>query len=316
MFLSPSPIHELRCSTPGLSPAIASRRYRKGLKAEHLHAPSCTRKGNQLKVSSRVRQTTRRRKAHTLRIGWDRDEREDCRRIASDLTVELPGEWQRTPRLERQEAFRAPQTWDNVVVDDAALYRLGILYDDDDGDAHARGSGFGLDTIVHAEPIYSLRPAKRGKRAHHRVPLKEEDLYLSVDLLSTYLGDDAVIARFLAPMSDEEPARLHPDDRNGINRPDNGFVIGEGSAEPLSIVYELIENSTHSLAPIPAASDFPDLVSDTEEEDSGDWALVPGSSTDPSGNAVWLDTNVGVVTDGETTSPVGGAWIFLAGDDS
>ncbi|KAI0540838.1 hypothetical protein GGR58DRAFT_89738 [Xylaria digitata] len=294
MFLSPSPIDEIRHSVPRLSPAIASRRHRKDLKVAHLQAPSYTRKGNQLKVSPRVRQNTTHRKAHTRRIGWERDEHEDGRHLASDPTVVRT-----TPRLERQEAFRAPQTWGDVVLGDAALYRLGILYDDDDddGNVRARGSSFCLDTIVHAEPIYSLHPAKRAKKTHGpQLLLGEEGV--EVDLLPTSLGDGAILGRFFEPISDEEPARLHPDDYDSINRQCNGSAIREGSAGPLSIIYELPESLIHSLAPVPAASDFPDLVSDAEEDDNG-WALVPGSSD-----------NV------EEASPVGGAWIFLAGDDS
>ncbi|KAI0907048.1 hypothetical protein F4823DRAFT_565180 [Ustulina deusta] len=304
MLLLPHPTHKPRCFAPGSSPATAGRRHRKGLKTQHMQASPYVRKGNQVKP----RQATHRRKAHTFRIGWDRDERDDGRRLASDPTVALPGEGRRpTPRLERQEAFRAPQAWDNVVVvdDDAALYRLGILYDSDDENAHVRESGFCLDAIVRAEPVYSLRPAKRRKRIHDP-ELKEEDLHLSVNLLSTYLAEDAAIARFLAPMRDEEPARLDS-------------IAGEGLAESLAIIHELIVGSTHSPAPTTAASYFPDLVSDTEEEGgeeyegSGDWALV----SDPSADAAWIDTDIDVVTDdGEAANPVDGVWVFIAGDDS
>ncbi|KAF2970985.1 hypothetical protein GQX73_g2544 [Xylaria multiplex] len=264
-------------------------------KTDYLHSPL----SQQLKVSPRVRQTTTRRKAHTLRLGWEHDEHEDGRRLASDPTIVRT-----TPRLERQEAFRAPQTWGDVVLDDAALYRLGILYDDDDdGNVHAQGSTFCLDTIVHTEPIYSLRPAKRAKKAHDSlVSLGEEgvevDLDYNIDLITTSLGDDAVLRRFLGPVSDEEPARLRPDDYDNINRQHNASAIREGSTGSLSIIYEFPEILIHSLAPVPAASGFLDLVSDAEEDDRG-WALVPGFSD-----------NV------EEASPVGGVWVFLAGDDS
>ncbi|KAJ8116474.1 hypothetical protein ONZ43_g4432 [Nemania bipapillata] len=88
----------------------------------------------------------------------------------------------------------------------------------------------------------------------------------------------------------------------------------------------LDEGSTHSLAAT-TASEFPDLVSDTEEDEevdivsSGDWALVPdpsGSDNVPSGDAAGLDTDVDVMVDHdeETTDPVNGAWVFLAEDDS
>ncbi|KAI0976113.1 hypothetical protein F4678DRAFT_214604 [Xylaria arbuscula] len=258
----------------------------------------------------RANQASRYRKAHRLRQGWDRDEWDDGRRLSSDPTVTLPGERRRpTPRLQRQEAFRAPRAWeDYVVVDDATLYRLGILYDGDDANAHVRGSGFSLDAIMHAEPAYSLRPAKRIKRAHGS-QLKDEDLHLSVNLLSTYLAEDAAVAHFLSL-----------DHGNFANRDGryDGFATG-GSAGSLSIIHELVESSTYSLVPAPAASDFPDLVSDTEEEgreeyeDGGDWALV----SDPGADAASLDADGDVaVEDGEVASPVDGVWVFIAGDGS
>ncbi|KAI0430332.1 hypothetical protein F5Y09DRAFT_230729 [Xylaria sp. FL1042] len=320
MILSPRPTCKSRCLTPSSSPAIAGWKYSKGVKTEYLQASSCARKVNQPKL----RQNTRYRKASTLRVGWDRDEWEDGRRLSSDPTVSLPGETRRpTPRLERQEAFRAPEGWENdLAVDDAALYRLGILYDnngnDDDGNAHVRGSGFSLDAIVHAEPTYSLRPAKRRKRSHEP-RLKEEDLHLSVNLLSTYLTEDATISRFLASMRGEEPDWFHGGDLDRFDRRREGSVARKGSAEPLPVICECAESSIHSFTPSPAASDFPDLVSDTEEEggeeyeNGGDWALV----SDVNADAASLGSDVDVVTnDGETANPVDGAWVFIAGEDS
>ncbi|KAI1349869.1 hypothetical protein F5Y01DRAFT_168934 [Xylaria sp. FL0043] len=310
MILSPRPTHKLRCLAPGSSPAIAGRKYGKGLKTEYLQASPCARKFHQPKP----RPTTRYQKASTPRVGWDRDEREDGRRLSSDPTVSLPGERRRpTPRLERQEAFRAPQGWENnVVVDDAALYRLGILYDSDDENPHVRGSGFSLGAIVHAEPTYSLRPAKRRKRTHGP-QLREEDLHLSVNLLSTYLAEDATISRFLASMRGEESDGFH----SGRRREGSAGV--KRSIEALPILQECVESSIHSLIPTPAASDFPELVSDTEEEggeqdeNGGDWALV----SDLNADVASLDTDVGLVTDDEeTANPVDGAWVFIAGDDS
>ncbi|KAI0805297.1 hypothetical protein GGR55DRAFT_287946 [Xylaria sp. FL0064] len=314
MILSPRPTHKLRCLAPSSSQAITGRQYAKGVKTEYLQASPCARKSY-----PKPRPTTRYRKAGTLHVGWDRDEWEDGRRLSSDPTVSLPSERRRpTPRLQRQEAFRAPQGWENdVVVDDAALYRLGILYDNDDENSHVRGSGFSLDAIVHAEPTYSLRPAKR-KRTHGP-QLREEDLHLSVNLLSTYLAEDATISRFLASMRGEESDELHSADSHGPGRQREGLAATKRSVEALPIIHECVESSIRSLMPTPAASDFPDLVSDTEEdgveenENGGDWALVSDVNTDVAS----LDTGVDVVTDdGETATPVDGAWVFIAGDDS
>ncbi|KAI1306370.1 hypothetical protein F5Y03DRAFT_140563 [Xylaria venustula] len=261
----------------------------------------------------RANQASRYRKAHRLRQGWDRDEWDDGRRLSSDPTATLPGERRRpTPRLHRQEAFRAPRAWEeDTVVDDASLYRLGVLYDGDgdDANAHVRGSGFSLDAIVHAEPTYSLRPAKRVKRTYDS-RLEDEDLHLSVNLLSTYLAEDAAVARFLS---------LDHGNFTGRDGGYDGSIATRGSAGSLSIIHELVESSTYSLAPAPAASDFPDLVSDTEEEggegyeDGGDWALV----SDPDADAAALDADVDVAVEvGEVSSPVDGVWVFIAGDDS
>ncbi|KAI1277668.1 hypothetical protein F5Y07DRAFT_82380 [Xylaria sp. FL0933] len=314
MILSPRPTYKLRCLAPGSSPG---RKYGKGVKTEYLQASPCARKFHQPKP----RPTSRYRKTGTPRIGWDRDEWEDGRRLSSDPTVSLPGERRRpTPRLERQEAFRAPQGWENdVVVDDAALYRLGILYDSDDENPHVRGPGFSLDAIVHAEPTYSLRPAKRRKRTH-RPQLREEDLHLSVNLISTYLTEDATISGFLASMRGEESDGLHSADSDGPGRRREGSAGVKRSVEALPVIHECVESSIHSLIPTPTASDLPDFVSDTEEErgeeneHGGDWALVSDLNEDVAS----LDTDVGVVVtdDGETANPVDGAWVFIAGDDS
>ncbi|KAI1125049.1 hypothetical protein F5Y10DRAFT_268488 [Nemania abortiva] len=315
MDSSPSVIQELRHFSPGLTPALAKRRYGRTSKTRHLKASWHNQKRNR-----------------APRIGWDRDERDDGRHLASDPTVTLPGE-RLCPRLRRQEAFRAPQTWDisdtDVVVSDAELYRLGILYDDDDDqNQHVHGSGFCLDAIVHKEPVYSLRPAKRAKRTHgYQQFSKEDDLHLSVNLLSTYLSDDAAIAQFFAPVGDEERAWILRDDFDNTDTQYSRSTVRGSSAGHLAVIHELDESSTHLLTPSPAANDFPDLVSDTEEDEevdstfSGDWALVldPNdnasiSSDDTSGS----DTDVDVVFDHdeETTDAANGAWVFLAGDDS
>ncbi|KAI0879177.1 hypothetical protein GGS24DRAFT_231109 [Hypoxylon argillaceum] len=310
MDLSPSLIHELRHFPLSLPPAIAKRRYGGRVKTR-------------LPKAARHFKT---RNQRTPRVGWDRDEGEDGRRLASDPTVALPGElWRPTPRLERQEAFRAPETWDisdtDVAVGDAELYRLGILYDDDDG------NDLSLDTIVHTEPVYSLRPAKRTKRAHDgRLSLREDDLRLSVELLSTCLGDDAAIARFFTPVGDEERAQLQLNDFNGTDTQHNSSTARQSPAELLTIIYELTASPMHSPAPTPAASNFPDLISDTEDDEAetsfgGDWALVPDPRSNASlssGDAAGFDTDVDVIIDHdeETTDPANGAWVFLAEDDS
>ncbi|KAJ8128931.1 hypothetical protein O1611_g4699 [Lasiodiplodia mahajangana] len=309
-------IHELQHFAPGLSPAVARHRYRKSPRGRGLQVP-----WHNLKRHQRA-----------PRVGWDRDEGEDGHRLASDPTVILPGERLR-PRLKRQEAFRAPQTWDisdtDIAVSDAELYRLGILYNDDDDDdenQHVRSSGFCLDAIVHKEPVYSLRPAKRVKRTHsRRLPLGEDDLHLSVELLSAYLGDDAAIAQFFTPVSEDESPQLHGEEFYGVNTRYGRPTTRRGSVEALTVIYELDEDSAHSLAPTPSDNDFPELISDTEDDEAdsfgGDWALVLDPSTalsKLSDDVAQSDTDVDVILnhDEEATDAANGAWVFLAGDDS
>jgi hypothetical protein len=318
MYLSPSSIHDQKCLAPSLGPIIPSRRHRKGPN-EHLQASTRTRKRNR----------------HTPRIAWDRDEREDGRRLASDPTVALPGEGRcRIPRLERQGAFCAPPNWDisdtDAILDDIALYRLGILYDDEeDENQRQRGSGFCLDSIVPDEPIYSLRPAKRAKRTHDQRPLlKEEDLHLSVELLSTYLGEDSAIARYSAPIGTQSPRHF---DRSGSNN--DSLTKKTGSTSTLPMIYEVAESSPLYFPSSPAADDFPELISDTEGErgehdgdgrPGGDWALVLSPTNHDCANqsdrhATWSDTDIDdIVTDGdeETADITDSAWVFLAGVDS
>ncbi|GAP87691.1 hypothetical protein SAMD00023353_2800120 [Rosellinia necatrix] len=330
MLLSPSPIHRQGRLAPGLNLTRLSRGHRQGRKTDHLRASLSTRK----------------RSRHTSRVGWDRDENEDGRRLASDPTVALPGEGRRpTPRLERQEAFCAPETWDildtDVVLDDIVLYRLGILYDDDhcehgksepDKNEYVHQSGFCLDSIRHEEPAYSLRQAKRVKRSHTRQFLSErEDLHHPAGLLSSYLADDTAIARFLVPKSGHVSTPLCTSGFNDTNRQlrKHDTPAAMISSEPLSIIYELSEGLVHALPPSPTTNDFPDLVSDMEGECEGDdednpsgreWALVADSDSEASlfGDGAWGDVDVDVITDGhvEIADAADGAWIFLAGDDS
>ncbi|KAI0857216.1 hypothetical protein F4860DRAFT_366190 [Xylaria cubensis] len=311
MYSIPSSIARPRHIGSGLSPTATRRKHRQRPRAERSQVINHAQKGN-----------------HTVRLGWDPDEREDGRRLAFDPTVVLPGERQRhMPRLKRQEAFHVPKTWDisdtDIVVSDAELYRLGILYDDN-GSGHIHGSGFCLDALTHKEPVYSIRHTKRAKKSHYRrLPLSEENSHLSAELLSTYLGDEVAISR---PMGDKEPARLHHDDFGGTNQQQTSSTLRNVSAEPLSIISELSESSIHS---IPTEIDSIDLMSDQDEERceelkedisySGDWALVSDTDSD-AGQSIrdtdWFDTEAGTVTGHEAAAdPVGGAWVFLAGDD-
>ena len=173
-----------------------------------------SRLSNQVNRSSRQRKTSvggRDRQRQQFRTGvenLDQDE-DDLSLARSD--VPLPGDGGRDsrsqPRLERQEAFRGTSVGggfvssDDVVENDADLYRLGLLYDDGD-EAGNRGPGFDLNAIVHDEPVYAVRISRRkqkgGKRSNTRMfapgtPLQviyesmEDSLYsMSPSLLEDY----------------------------------------------------------------------------------------------------------------------------------
>lgn len=204
------------------------------------------------------------------RLAWE-DEDESGRDLArSDVPLPSDGHRRRPPSLERQEAFRDARTVKRrTTIDDAELYRLGLLYDDE----HERGSGFNLDAIVHDEPAYTLnmRPAKRGrKRKSDQAHGPVRDLPLNLSFAA--LGDDEALAHFLISPDEDEIYSAYDTETHAF-----GSTAADTAAAPLHIVYEL-EHSIYS----PAISLYdlhsldnraPDLISDISDEDD-DWALL------------------------------------------
>lgn len=99
---------------------------------------------------------------------------EDDGLLLARSDVPLPGDGGRDssktkPRLERQEAFRGTSVGggfvssDDVVENEADLYRLGLLYDDGDEEGN-RGPGFDLNAIAHDEPVYAVRLSRRKRK--------------------------------------------------------------------------------------------------------------------------------------------------------
>ncbi|KAI1500722.1 hypothetical protein F5X99DRAFT_385289 [Biscogniauxia marginata] len=302
---------ELRHLVPGLSPAAARRMYHdphdKHWQAfSHDHV-------DQFDLDSHVSPSTRRRKIHRSRQRWSLDyfdAAHDGRELAADPAVALPGDAGRNkPRLGREEAFRAPElvmSWapTDFVDDDADLYRLGLLYEDE----HVRGPGFGLDAIVHAEPAYSVRPAKRARRHVPEVADSELSLSLVLDLSH---GEDVEAAQFIAP-DVVELKSLEPEG-DGAGAGHSGG--DENVVSSLSVIYELPEGaSTRSLEPEAPADIpcFPSLISDLG--DGHDWALLDKTETETSSVA---DAEADASTGAEDSamSATGGPWIML-GDDS
>ncbi|KAI1469277.1 uncharacterized protein F4812DRAFT_422588 [Daldinia caldariorum] len=252
----------------------------------------------------------RQRRPRSSYLAWGFDD-EDNRRLAADPNVKLPSDFSRfKPRLERQEAFREPKTaqgfYSDVVEDDSDLYKLGLLYDDE----HTRGSYFSLDAIVHDEPIYSVRPAKRARKQ------RQEKSHFPLDLSYALINRDVDVGPFLAPEVHEIPVPVEdisaPQDKpKHIPAPAQSYMDAK-----LPVIHELPESSSPSFrTAAPEATDFPDLISDSEvdaedEELHGDWALL--DDADILSNA---DADVSAEDIVDATSVAGEVWVVL-GDGS
>ncbi|KAI1144301.1 hypothetical protein F5Y05DRAFT_23402 [Hypoxylon sp. FL0543] len=241
---------------------------------------------------------------------------EDSRHLAADPNVVLPSDRSPSkPQLKRQEAFREPNAWhhSDVVENDSDLYKLGLLYDDE----HVRGSYFSLDTIVHSEPVYSVRPAKRARKSHR------DTSHLHLDLSFASLGSDLEIQHYLAPdvalltpPADDDIPETQDAYRDDIN-PEQSYRDAA-----LSVIHELPESSPVSFdAHALEAPDFHNVVSNpaikekgrAEEDDDQDWALLDAdvlSTTDTD-----ADTEVTAEDATDAASIAGEAWIVL-GDGS
>jgi hypothetical protein len=142
------------------------------------------------------------------------DSQEDGRDLAySDIALPCDRfRLVRRPTLEREDAFRDASTAkvhvrrrvesaneDEQVAD---LYRMGLLYDNEEQD-RSGNDGFNLNSIHHDEPLYSIRPAKRARK--HKVSKGGfQNQALHLDLSFTDLGDDEAIAQYLMALSRQE----------------------------------------------------------------------------------------------------------------
>ncbi|OAQ69938.1 hypothetical protein VFPPC_13283 [Pochonia chlamydosporia 170] len=187
------------------------------------------------------------------------DSQDDGRELAySD--IELPSDRYRLvrrPTLEREDAFRdastakvhvrrraEPGNEDQQVAD---LYRMGLLYDNDEQN-RSGGDSFDLNSIQHDEPLYSIRPAKRARK--HKVAKGGFGNHaLHLDLSFSDLGDDEVIAQYLMSLTYPQPeeAIQHAPHDSAESQP------------PLRVIYELA-NSQPSFDV--DTSQPPDLVVD------------------------------------------------------
>lgn len=224
-----------------------------------------------------------------------------ARRVAEDSDSDRP------PSLERQGAFRDATTTkrrlsESLDPDEAELYRLGLLYDNE----HACGASFDLDAIVHDAPLYTVSAGRQRGRARGRSPRsprsprpprsESEDLdldpspVLQLGLSFANLADDAALARFL---QDEEmaaylaavpevelKAELEAEAAAAAAAvPDLSFSPASSSSlsrPSVRVIYELapeVEADTET-ASLPALE-----TDSSHDSDAGDWVM----DMDPAG---------------------------------
>lgn len=207
------------------------------------------------RLNAHVNHNNRRRKAAQTPRSWVVDSEDGAALARSNIWLPSDGCRQK-PRLERQEAFRVPEVvyTSDVVESDADLYRMGLLYDDE----HCRGSGFNLNTIVHSDLVYEVRPSKRARNAQtigHNTGAY--DIY---DEDGSLILDQFLASATKACSTSEYEAAPYP----------------TPASTPLHVIHELADGMAHSLALPPAADNFPELISDLEgEEDCNGWSMVP-----------------------------------------
>lgn len=127
-------------------------------------------------ATAREQQPKRETRAPTVSPRNDEEEGRDLAR--SELP--LPGDASRLvrrPSLEREEAFRVASTAkgkvhirtspDSEDAQIAELYHQGLLYD---GDEQRPEEIFNLNSIQHEDPVYTIRPAKRGRKSKKAKP--------------------------------------------------------------------------------------------------------------------------------------------------
>jgi len=190
----------------------------------------------------------------------------------------------RRPSLEREEAFWDPTTSkrartcsmeDSVVSvvdadadpETAQLYRMGILYDDE----YTRGSAFTLNTIIHDEPEFTIRPAKRQRKARAEPSAAEaaaaRNIFFSQNGLSLHLSfaqlqHDEMIAQYLISPS---PSEVNPADweHTSLNTTPSEAMASVHSLKTEYFPYTT-QDTQMSDASCSAAS-VPDLISDKDE---------------------------------------------------
>ncbi|PTB66245.1 hypothetical protein BBK36DRAFT_1168865 [Trichoderma citrinoviride] len=156
-----------------------------------------------------------------------RNEEEEGRELARSA-IALPSDTSRLvrrPSFEREDAFRVASTAKGKVQTRASpesedaqiaeLYHQGLLYD---GDEQRPEEAFNLNSIQHEEPVYTIRPAKRGRKAKKAKP--------ALVLSYTDLGDCSASAKNSAGRSSAD------DSAAGEAFPPLRVVYGQNSSNP------------------------------------------------------------------------------------
>ncbi|KFH45572.1 hypothetical protein ACRE_036340 [Hapsidospora chrysogenum ATCC 11550] len=177
---------------------------------------------------------------------------------------------QRRVSLEREEAFCDAKTFKgkvcvkpmpNVSDDDAQvaeLYRMGLLYDEAEQRQSAEDA-FTLNDIHHDEPVYSVRPARRGRKSNNNKS-RGYDGPLPLDLSFSDLGKDDDLAPFLA--SPESHTSNTNDD--SLQHSSSSRRSSRQTSVPLRVIYEL---ATARPSFDVDTSQPPDLMSDSLSDD-------------------------------------------------
>ncbi|KAI1634776.1 hypothetical protein F4809DRAFT_616666 [Biscogniauxia mediterranea] len=336
---------------PGLSAAAPSRIYQDphnshrqafnhNLTDQLFHKPP----------SSHTFTSHRRRKPHQPRPRHRRSlatitaDAEDDRALAADPDVYLPGarHWspnfqtkqQTPPLLEREDAFRAPppppqylelagRQWQRAdfVADDADLYRLGLLYHDDE---HARGSCFVRRPEPEPAYAYAMKRARRGGgRGKTTTITGSEDEERAPDLSRR---EDALAVLHEMAREGEEDAVVGGGvaSRRGGRREEKEKE--KSGVSPLEVIRELPEGSSPG-PEAPADAEASSLwLSDAEEEDGHDWAFLDRAEAMEMEVEVEVEVEISCPADAEVDAgtdaddsgampATGDPWIML-GDDS
>jgi hypothetical protein len=257
---------------PGLRPATAQ-----GVKPDFDKAHDSSPPGQwkysriaQGELNTRLRRVNRRSKACQDARVWILDGDDGAELARSKAWLPSDGH-RRKPKLEREEAFRVFETAfkSDVVESDAELYRLGLLYDNE----QERGSGFTLDSITHAEPIYDVRPAKRAKKGRRSTRLstgsRDDSITPHLDLS---LGHDFDLAPQILALDFAQPPKLFP------NEPEQSAVY-TGPGAPLHVIYETNEDSE----PVTESERWAGYVANAGSDcalsesdcDCWDWDMIP-----------------------------------------